>query len=103
MKTKEDIRKFIWDLLENENVASFPLPVHGRIPNFIGANIAAEKLNDLSIWRKARIIKSNPDSPQKWIREKALRRGKVVYMAVPRLRDEKCFLKINPKRFLILM
>ncbi len=98
MESKEKIRKIIWDLLEEKNVTIFPRPVHGRIPNFIGANIAAEKLNEFTIWKKARIIKSNPDSPQKWVREKALKHGKTVYMAVPRLREEKCFLKINPKK-----
>ena len=98
MEGKDTIRNKIWNLLEEKNVATFPRPVHGRIPNFIGANIAAEKLNELSIWKKARIIKSNPDSPQKWVREIALKHGKTVYMAVPRLREEKCFLKINPKK-----
>ena len=98
MESIEKIRKIIWDLLDEKNVTIFPRPVHGRIPNFIGANIAAEKLNEITIWKKARIIKSNPDSPQKWVREKALKHGKTVYMAIPRLREEKCFLKINPKK-----
>ncbi len=98
LKSKEEIRKEIWDLLEKTNVAAFPRPVYGRIPNFIGASIAAEKLDELSVWRKARIIKSNPDSPQKWVRERALRKNKTLYMAVPRLREEKCFLKIDPKK-----
>ncbi len=102
MRSKEEIRRFIWDLLEEKGVALFPLPPHGRIPNFIGANIAAEKLEELSIWRKARVIKSNPDSPQKWIREKALKHGKTVYMAVPKLREEKCFIELKPKRLLNL-
>ncbi len=98
LKSKEEIRKEIWDLLEETNIATFPRPVYGRIPNFIGSNVAAEKLDELSVWRKARIIKSNPDSPQKWVRERALKKNKTVYMAVPRLREEKCFLKINPKK-----
>jgi 5-formyltetrahydrofolate cyclo-ligase len=98
LKTKQEIRQIIWDFLEEKNVATFPRPVHGRIPNFIGANVAAEKLNELTVWKKARVIKSNPDSPQKWVREQALKHGKTVYMAVPRLKEEKCFLKINPKK-----
>lgn len=98
MKSKNEIRNHIWDLLEDKNIATFPRPVHGRIPNFTGSNIASEKLDELNIWRKARIIKSNPDAPQKWVRENALRHGKTVYMAVPRLREEKCFLKIAPKK-----
>ena len=98
MKTKQEIRKEIWDLLEENNVATFPRPISGRIPNFIGSNVAAEKLLDLSVWKKARIVKSNPDSPQKWVRKIALKHGKTLYMAVPRLRKERCFLKLNPKK-----
>lgn len=98
MYSKNEIRKIIWDLLEEKNVVTFPRPSYGRIPNFIGANIASEKLEELSIWQKARVIKSNPDSPQKWVRENALRHGKTVYMAIPRLQEEKCFLKIDPKK-----
>ena len=98
LKSKNEIRKILWDLLEEKNVVTFPQPVYGRIPNFIGANVASEKLEELSVWRKARVIKSNPDSPQKWVRENALIHGKIVYIAVPRLREEKCFLKINPKK-----
>ena len=98
LKSKEEIRQTIWELLEEQNVVTFPRPVQGRIPNFIGANVTAEKLDELPVWRKARMIKSNPDAPQKWVRENALRHGKTVYMAVPRLRKEKCFLKIDPKK-----
>lgn len=97
VKTKEEIRQYIWNLLEGKNVVTSPRPVHGRIPNFIGANIAAEKLDELTVWRKARVIKSNPDAPQKWVRENALRHGKTIYMAVPRLREENCFIKLHPK------
>lgn len=92
---KIEIRKKIWDLLEERDVARFPRPVHGRIPNFIGAGKAAERLGKLEEWRNASIIKANPDSPQRWVREKALEENKIVYMAVPRLRKEKCFLKIK--------
>jgi 5-formyltetrahydrofolate cyclo-ligase len=97
VKSKEEIRQEIWDLLEERNVVAFPRSVYGRIPNFIGANVAAEKLREISIWRKARVVKSNPDAPQKWVREIALKQGKTVYMAFPRLKQEKCFFKIDPK------
>lgn len=88
----------MWQILEDKNVVTFPRPIYGRIPNFIGANVAAEKLMELSIWRKARVIKSNPDAPQKWVRESALRHGKTVFMAVPRLKEEKCFIRLDPKK-----
>lgn len=38
------IRKRIWDLLEAENLAQNPRPVHHRIPNFVGAEAAAAKV-----------------------------------------------------------
>jgi len=34
------IRKRIWDLMEAKDIARFPRPVHHRIPNFDGAEIA---------------------------------------------------------------
>jgi 5-formyltetrahydrofolate cyclo-ligase len=37
-------------------------------------------------WPAARVVKANPDAPQLPVRRRALADGKVVYMAVPRLR-----------------
>ncbi|MFQ5552438.1 MAG: 5-formyltetrahydrofolate cyclo-ligase [Thermoplasmata archaeon] len=92
------MRDRIWDRLETEGVARFPWPVRGRIPNFEGANEAANRLADLDVWRDARAIKTNPDSPQRWARRDALRAGKVLYMAVPRLAQLEAFLELNPRR-----
>jgi 5-formyltetrahydrofolate cyclo-ligase len=78
-------------------VARFP-GAQGRIPNFEGAEAAAERLAALELWKRARVLKCNPDSPQRPVRERALQEGKVVYMAVPRLRDEKPFLELDPSR-----
>ncbi|SIR27869.1 5-formyltetrahydrofolate cyclo-ligase [Haladaptatus litoreus] len=94
--TKDDLRERIWTRLEDEGVARFPFPPHGRIPNFAGAKEAAERLAGLPGWNKANVIKANPDSPQLPVRRRALREGKVVYMAQPRLRDEKPFMKLDP-------
>lgn len=38
------IRKSIWDRLENEKIAANPRPVHHRIPNFVGADKAADQV-----------------------------------------------------------
>lgn len=95
---KEQIRKQIWDLMEERNIARFPRPVHGRIPNFIGAEQAALRLKALAEWKKAKVVKANPDSPQRSVRKLALLEGKVIYMAVPRLREEKCFIELDPKK-----
>ncbi|MWG35515.1 5-formyltetrahydrofolate cyclo-ligase [Halomarina oriensis] len=93
---KQAIRERVWDTLEAEGIARFPFPPHGRIPNFDGAPAAAERLADLPAWREATAIKANPDAPQLPARRAALREGKTVYMAVPRLREEECFVELEP-------
>ena len=79
MKTKDNIRRAVWDSLKEHCVARFP-GVEGRIPNFIGAEACARLLASTSCWRSAKVIKINPDSPQRAIRQKALMEGKTVYM-----------------------
>ncbi|WP_435320588.1 5-formyltetrahydrofolate cyclo-ligase [Haloarchaeobius sp. TZWSO28] len=95
---KQDLRERIWDALEAQNQARFPFPPHGRIPNFKGCDEAAERVTETEEWQAATTIKANPDSPQKPLRRAALEAGKTVYMAVPRLRDEKPFLELDPAR-----
>jgi len=97
---KNEIRYRIWDLLDKKKIARFPLPPHGRIPNFEGAERAAQILRKTDIWRKASVIKCNPDSPQRPVREIALIEGKILYMAVPRLRDERCFIELHKSRIM---
>jgi 5-formyltetrahydrofolate cyclo-ligase len=92
---KQSIREHLWDLLEREGVARFP-GARGRIPNFIGAEEAARQLATMDEWTKARVLKANPDSPQLPVRAQALAEGKVLYMAVPRLRNPKPFLLLDP-------
>jgi 5-formyltetrahydrofolate cyclo-ligase len=93
---KQAIREAVWDRLESAGIARFPFPPHDRIPNFAGAEVAAERLTDTAVWNDAGTVKANPDSPQLPVRRAALRAGKTVYMAVPRLRDERCFYELDP-------
>jgi len=95
--TKEDLRRKVWQLLEQNAVQRFP-GAHGRIPNFLGAERAAIRLTELAVWKKARAIKMNADAPQLAVRRHALLHGKVVYLTVPGLRTERCFIEIDPKR-----
>ncbi len=95
--TKGELRERVWRRLEQEGVARFP-GSWGRIPNFEGAGEAAHRLRELPPWEKARVVKANPDTPQGPARELALREGKTLYMAVPRLRAERCFVKLEPER-----
>ncbi len=97
MKTKDALREEIWDLLQKKKVARFP-GATGRIPNFTGAEACARVLSETPLWKKAKVLKSNPDSPQRAIRQKALQEGKIIYMAVPRLRSEKPFIELDPNK-----
>ena len=93
--TKGSVRQRIWDYLETNNLAYFPRPVHGRIPNFKGANAAAEKLTMMDVFENARTVKVNPDKPQEWVRYKTLEERKSLLVPTPRLRQG-LFNKIMP-------
>lgn len=95
LRRKREIRERIWDLLERSGVAAFPRPVHGRIPNFVGAESACRKLRESGEWASARVVKINPDAPQRPCREAALAEGKVVVMPTPRIREG--FLLLDPR------
>lgn len=88
------MRERVWALLERERVARFP-GARGRVPNFKGAEAAAERLASLPEWKAAQVVKANPDSPQLPVRRRALAEGKVVYMAVPRLAEPKPFVRLG--------
>jgi len=96
--TKAEIRQKVWRTIEREGIGRFPFGP-GRIPNFVGAEQAALLLREMAVWRRALVVKVNPDAPQRPVRRLALQEGKIVYLAVPRLRSEKCFIEIDPQRF----
>jgi 5-formyltetrahydrofolate cyclo-ligase len=91
---KQAIRERVWALLDHEGVV--PPDVRGRIPNFQGADRAADLLASTEVWRDARTVKANPDWPQLPVRARALSEGKRVYMAVPRMAAEKPFFLLDP-------
>ncbi|KAM1890726.1 hypothetical protein ACFX14_034078 [Malus domestica] len=80
------IRKRIWDMMEARNIAQNPRPVHHRIPNFVGASAAADKLGGLEAFRVGDCVKVNPDSPQKQVRFLTLSGEKKLLTPQPRLR-----------------
>ncbi len=92
---KGRIRERIWRLMEEKEIARFPRPVYGRIPNFLGAEEAAQRLTALPEFKRAKVVKVNPDSPQNPVREAVLFSGKVLIMPTPRLR--RGFLVLDPK------
>ncbi|MDI6860477.1 MAG: 5-formyltetrahydrofolate cyclo-ligase [Caldisericia bacterium] len=87
MKSKEEIRNFVWDKMERENVASFPRPVFGRIPNFVGSDKVCEKIKELNEFKIAKAIFVAPDSPLRRAREIVLEEGKILVVALPHIKD----------------
>ena len=95
LAAKAALRDEVWSAMRAAKVARFP-GAAGRIPNFTGAEAAAQRLRALPEWRAARTVKSNPDSAQLPVRQRALEDGKTVYMAVPRLAGPEPFFALDP-------
>ena len=93
---KQTAREAVWDAFDAGDQARFPFPPHDRIPNFAGADAACERLTDTPEWADAETLKCNPDAPQLPVRRAALRAGKTLFVAQPRLRDPDPFLRIDP-------
>jgi 5-formyltetrahydrofolate cyclo-ligase len=100
-RAKQEVRGRIWALLEREGAAKPPGRVVGKIPNFLGAEAAADQLAALPAWEAAHVLKANPDKAQRAVRARALTEGKVLYMAVPRLADELPFYLLDPEHLVI--
>lgn len=93
-QTKDKLRSEIWYELEDKGYSVGP--VYSRIPNFKGADKAAERLAELPIWKNARVVKCNPDPPQIPVRLRALQDGKLLYAPVPELVKDFPFLELDP-------
>ena len=93
---KQAVREAVWDAFDEGDQGRFPFPPHDRIPNFAGADEAAARLTETEAWNSAATLKANPDAPQLPVRRAALRAGKTVYVAQPRLRDPDPFLRLDP-------
>jgi 5-formyltetrahydrofolate cyclo-ligase len=94
---KQEVRERVWRALEQHKASRFP-GTRGRIPNFVGAEAAADRLAAMNEWKSARSIKANPDAPQLPVRARALSDGKTVYVAVPRLARREPFIELDPER-----
>ncbi|MYR34824.1 5-formyltetrahydrofolate cyclo-ligase [Nocardiopsis alba] len=64
---KARLRHKVWQRLDSVQ-AGRSGPVNGKIPNFHGANRAAEHLTAHPRWQKARVVKANPDKAQTEVR-----------------------------------
>ena len=92
---KKLLREEIWNKLERDGIARFPLPCYGRIPNFDGSQEAADRVRLLKEWKEAKVVFANPDYAQRKVREYALMDGKVLVVASPRLKHG--FVVVDPK------
>lgn len=91
---KKRVREKIWSLMEENNLARFPRPVFGRVPNFVGAREAALTISESPEYLEAECIFTNPDAPQQPFRENALKDGKTLILATPGIREG--FLELDP-------
>ncbi|MEU8860931.1 5-formyltetrahydrofolate cyclo-ligase [Streptomyces umbrinus] len=94
-QAKEAVRDQVWRLLECEGAV--PEGSYGKIPGFYGAEATAERLADLGVWKQARTVKANPDWAQLPVRIRALKDGKLLYMAVPRMASLQPFFLLDPE------
>ncbi|MDT7705963.1 MAG: 5-formyltetrahydrofolate cyclo-ligase [Pseudonocardiales bacterium] len=95
LAAKAALRDEVWTALTEARVARFP-GARNRISNFTGAEAAAQRLRETDAWAAARTLKSNPDSAQLPVRQRALEDGRTVYMAVPRLAEPEPFFLLDP-------
>jgi len=86
MRSKDDVRRAIWERMERENIAAFPRPCYGRIPNFVGSDVAARRLLELEEFRQARCVFCAPDHALRAARDLVLAQGKVLAAALPHMR-----------------
>ena len=92
---KQKIREKVWSALDKAGLAP---GCHGRIPDLQGTNEAARQLAGLQVWAGARVIMVSPDDSAAPVRWEALRAGKLVYMAVPRIEQQKPFVLLDPAK-----
>lgn len=92
---KDTLREKVWSRLE-ESGAAVGNP-WSTIPNFVGAEKAAMLLSEVPAWKKAGIVKCNPDAAQGPLRLLALQQGKKVYTPVPELVEDFPYLLLDPE------
>lgn len=98
MSDKQPLRELIWGRIDADPAVRRAPGAVGRIPNYVGAEDAARRLVEQPEWKRARVLKMNPDSPQLWLRARAIEDGKLVYMAVPKLSQGLPFIALEQSR-----
>lgn len=88
------IRLQVWRDLSQKRLLVFPFPF-GRIPDFKGCQVAANKLLELPEFMSAKSIEVNPDKTLELVRMLVLKSDKQLFVPVPQLRNS--FLKLLEK------
>lgn len=98
---RERLRRRIWHLMKDAGVLTFPLDVFGKVPNFIGAEKAAEILAQQIEFEQAKVIFVSPDHVLRRVRELVLERGKILAVPLPqrlRRQEKPKLLQITERR-----
>jgi 5-formyltetrahydrofolate cyclo-ligase len=90
---KDVVRGATWRALDEHGVSIGPAFDH--IPNFVGADMAAKRLSELEEWKRAKVVKCNPDPSQIPVRLRALYDGKLLFSPVPYLTKGFPYLRID--------
>lgn len=97
-KIKQELRQAVWTYMEDHNLVAFPRPCFGRIPNFVGSRAAAKRMKTLMEWKEAGLIFSAPDSSLQPARYEALKDGKALLVAAPKMKGFYLLRGIPPKK-----
>jgi 5-formyltetrahydrofolate cyclo-ligase len=98
-RAKQDVRERVWARLEGAGAVE--PGVRGHIPDFAGSDQAAGRLAGLDVWRDAEVVTAVPDRAQYPVRVRALRAGKLLYVAVPRLALARPFYVLDPGELIV--
>lgn len=96
VRAKEDVRRWVWNTLTARDIAIFPLPCKGRIPNFKGSDAAAQYVAELAAFRDAAAVFCGPDYVLKTCRDLVLQYRKILAFATPHMTAFKQMLPSSP-------
>lgn len=66
--SKKEIRRTVWEFMEENSLVVYPKPCFNRIPNFKGCTNATQSLEKLEEFKKAKTIQVTPDKAQEMAR-----------------------------------
>ena len=96
--TKDAIRHKVWTRVTAAGVVRFPGRVRSHPELRRRRARRASCSAQLTIWKRAKVVKFDLGAPQLALRRAALRDGKILYIPMPGLRTERCFLEVDPAR-----